>query len=141
MDVRSRHRTNPRSTRFVLGKASESRRRPRSCHVDPSSRRREVAHGALCSSGKPEQTICFASERRGIETSFSSDFYTPVDDTPSISVQNNPMVDALRVGQSQRKIDGDLRNCMWIHGIRGDRSHIMRSLPKPEKCLFFCHRR
>ena len=30
MDVRSRHRTNPRSTRFVLGEASEYRRRPRS---------------------------------------------------------------------------------------------------------------
>ena len=39
--------TNPRSTRFVLGKASEHRRRPRSYHVDPLSRRREVAHGIL----------------------------------------------------------------------------------------------
>ena len=47
MDFRSRHRTNPRTTRFVLGKASEHRRRPRSYHVDPLSRMREVAHGVL----------------------------------------------------------------------------------------------
>ena len=40
IDVRSRHRTNPRSTRFVLGKGSENRRRPRSYHVDTLSRRR-----------------------------------------------------------------------------------------------------
>ena len=47
MDVRTRHRTSPRSTRFVLGKASEYRRRPRRYHVDSLSRRREVAHGVL----------------------------------------------------------------------------------------------
>ena len=47
MDVRSQHRPNPRSTRFVLDKASEQRRRPRSSHVDPLARRREVAHGVL----------------------------------------------------------------------------------------------
>ena len=62
--VRSRHRTNPRSTRFVLGKASEHRRRPRSYHVDPLSRRREVAHGVLCSSPKPEQTFFRLGEER-----------------------------------------------------------------------------
>ena len=67
MDVRSRHRTSPRSSRFVLGKASEYRRRSRSYHVHPLSRRREVAHGVLCSSPKSEQTFFFASERRQIE--------------------------------------------------------------------------
>ena len=67
MDVRSLHTTNTRSTCFVLGKASEYRRRPRSYHVDPLSRRREVAHGVLCSSPKPEQTIFFASEQLGEE--------------------------------------------------------------------------
>ena len=40
-------RTNTRSTRFVLGKPSEYRRLPRSYHVDPLPRRREVAHGVL----------------------------------------------------------------------------------------------
>ena len=70
MDVRSRHRTSPRTTRFVVGKASENRRRPRSYRVDPLSRRREVAHGVLSSSPKPEQTIFSprsSSERRWIE--------------------------------------------------------------------------
>ena len=70
IDVRSRHRTNPRTTRFVVGKANENRRRPRSYHVDPLSRRREVAHGVLSSSPKPEQTIFSprsSSERRWIE--------------------------------------------------------------------------
>ena len=70
MDVRSRHRTSPRLTRFVLGKASEYRRRSRSYHVDPLSRRREVAHGVLCS--RPNLNKLFfsprsSSERRGIE--------------------------------------------------------------------------
>ena len=60
--VRSRHRTNPRSTRCESGKASEHRRRPRRYHVDPLSRRREVAHGVRRSSLKPEQTISFAIE-------------------------------------------------------------------------------
>ena len=45
IDTRSRHRTNPRSTRFVLGKA------------DPLSTRQEVAHGVLRSSPKPQHTI------------------------------------------------------------------------------------
>ena len=58
--VRSRHRTNPLSTRFVMGKASEHRRRPRRCHVDQLSSRREVAHGVLHYLPKPEQTIFFA---------------------------------------------------------------------------------
>ena len=104
MDVRSLHTTNTRSTCFVLGKASEYRRRPRSYHVDPLSRRREVAHGVLCSSPKPEHTIFFASEQLGEkrDRDFSSSvFYTPADDTTSISIQNKPTVNALRVGQGQ----------------------------------------
>ena len=60
IDVRSPHRTNPRSTRFVSGKASENWRRPRTYHLDPLSRRREVAHGVLRSPPKPEQTVFFA---------------------------------------------------------------------------------
>ena len=60
IDVRSRHRPNPLSTRFVLDKASECRRRPPSYHVDPLSRRQEVAHGVLRSSPKPEQKFFFA---------------------------------------------------------------------------------
>ena len=63
IDVRSRHRTNPRSTRFVLDKASECRRRPQSGHMDSLSRRREVAHGVLRSWPKPEQT--FFSPKQG----------------------------------------------------------------------------
>ena len=101
MDVRSRHRTtNPRSTRFVLGKTSEYRRRPRSYHLDPLSRRREVAHGVLCSSPKPGQTIFFASAQLGEKRDrdfLSCVFYTPAHDIPSISIQDTPTVNALRV--------------------------------------------
>ena len=57
--LRSRHETNPRSTRFVSGKATECKRRPRRHHVDPLSRRREVAHGVLRSLPKPEKTTVF----------------------------------------------------------------------------------
>ena len=74
IDVRSRHRIYPRSTRFVLDKASECRRRPRSYRVDPMSRMQEVAHGVLRSSPKPEQFF------------FVDFFYTPADHTPSISI-------------------------------------------------------
>ena len=63
IDVRSRHRTNPRSTRFVLDKASECRRRPQSGHMDSLSRRREVAHGVLRSWPKPEQTFFSPKQR------------------------------------------------------------------------------
>ena len=66
LDVRSQHRTNPRSTHFVSGKASENRRRHRRYHGDPLSRGREVAHSVLRPSPKPEQPTFFA-ERRGIE--------------------------------------------------------------------------
>ena len=60
IDVRSRHRTSPWSTRYVMGKASECRRRPRSDHVGALSTRRDVAHGVLRSSPTPEHTIVFA---------------------------------------------------------------------------------
>ena len=60
IDVRSRHRTSPRITRFVVGKASECRWRPPKFHVDPWSRRREVARDALRSLPKPEKGLFFA---------------------------------------------------------------------------------
>ena len=41
-----------------------------------------------------------SSERRDGDF-LSSVFYTPADDTPSISIQNKPTVNALRVGQGQ----------------------------------------
>ena len=66
IDVQSRHRTSPRSTRFELGKASEYRRQSRSYHVDPLSRKREVAHGVLRSSPKPEQTFFFQRTRASL---------------------------------------------------------------------------
>ena len=44
---------------LISGKATEYRRRARSCTVDPLSRRREVAYGVR-SSPKPEHTIFFA---------------------------------------------------------------------------------
>ena len=50
--LRSRHRSNPRPTRFVSGKAGECRWRPRRYQVDPWSRGREVARGVQRSSPK-----------------------------------------------------------------------------------------
>ena len=47
IDLRSRHRINPRPTPFVSGKANESRWWPRRYQVDPWSRRRDVARGVL----------------------------------------------------------------------------------------------
>ena len=58
--LRSRHRINLRPTRFVSGKASECRWRPRRYHVDPWSRGREVTRGVLRSSPKPEKGLFFA---------------------------------------------------------------------------------
>ena len=66
MGLRSRHRSNPWPTRFVLGKAGGSRRRPRRDQVNPWSRGREVARGVLCSSPKTEKRLIFC-HRRGIE--------------------------------------------------------------------------
>ena len=48
----SRHRINPPPTRFVWGKASEYRWRPRRYQVYPCSRGREVARGVQLSSPK-----------------------------------------------------------------------------------------
>ena len=64
--LRSQHRSNPRPTRFVSGKAGECRRRPRRYQVDPWSRGREVARGVQRSSLKPEKRPIFR-HRRGIE--------------------------------------------------------------------------
>ena len=64
--LQSRHRINPRPTRFVSGKAGECRRRPRRYQVDLSSREWEVAHGVVRSSPKPEKRSIFR-HRRGIE--------------------------------------------------------------------------
>ena len=63
IDRRSRHTINLRPTRFVSGKANECRRRPRRYQVDPWSRGREVAHGVLRSSLKPEKNYILPSER------------------------------------------------------------------------------
>ena len=57
IDVQSRRGANPRSTRFVSGKAITYRRRTRRYDVDPWSRRQEVAHGVLRSSLKPENFV------------------------------------------------------------------------------------
>ena len=64
--LRSRHKSNQRQTRFVSGKAGESRKRTRRYQVDPWSRGREVARGVLRSSPKPERRPIFC-HRRGIE--------------------------------------------------------------------------
>ena len=65
--LRSRHRTNPRPTRFVSGKAKECRWRPRRYQVDPWSRGRVVARGVLRFSPQPEKMPIFCHRRR-IET-------------------------------------------------------------------------
>ena len=62
--LRSRHRSNPRPTRFVSGKAGECRSWPRRYQVDPWSRGREVARGVLRSSPKPEKRPPFCHRRR-----------------------------------------------------------------------------
>ena len=141
MDVRSRHETNPRSTRFVLGKASKYRRRPRSYHVDPLPRRREVAHGVLCSSPKPEQFFFSprsSSETRGIDT-FCRLFSTHQPTTHLRSrYRINPRSTLFVSGKASEnrwrppKTHAD----PWSRGLEVARD-VLRSLPKPEKCLFF----
>ena len=80
IDLRSRHIIiNPRSTRFVSGKANEwmqqyCRWRPRRCQVDLRSRRREVARRVLRSSPTPEKGVFFL-HRRGVE-GFCGLFFT-----------------------------------------------------------------
>ena len=61
--LRSRHRFNPRPTRFVSGKASECRWRIRRYQVDPWSRGREVARGVLHSSANLKKAYFLPSER------------------------------------------------------------------------------
>ena len=136
MDVRSRHRTSPRSTRFVLGKASD---------IDDGLK---VIMWIRCLGGERLPTasyalrpnlnkLFFASEKRdGDFLSFV--FYTPADDTPSISIHNAPTVDALRVGKASEnrwripKIHVD----PWSRGREVARD-VLRSLPKAERSLSF----
>ena len=138
---RSRHRTNPRSTRCVLGTVSENRRRPRSYHVDPLSRRREVAHGVLSSSPKPEQTIFSprsSSERRWIEI-FCRLFSTH---QPTTHIRSRYRINP----RPTRFVSGKASEYRWrppkFHVDSWSRGRevardVLRSLPKPEKCLFF----
>ena len=70
---RSRHRINPRPTRFVSGKAGECGWRRRRYQVDAWSRGREVARGVLRSSPKPEKGSIFCHWRGII---LSPVFYT-----------------------------------------------------------------
>ena len=63
-DPRSRHKLNPRPTRFLSGKTNECRWRPRPYQVDPWSRSREVARGILHSSPKSGKgPICLQPEK------------------------------------------------------------------------------
>ena len=73
--LQSRHRSNPRPTRSVSGKAGEYRRRSRRYQLDPWSRGREVARGVLRSSLKPGKRPIFC-HRRGIDNFLSPVFYT-----------------------------------------------------------------
>ena len=73
IDLSSRHKINPRSTRFVSGKASECGWRPRRYVADPWSTGREVARGVLRSSRKPEKKVFLPSES---DRDFLSVFYT-----------------------------------------------------------------
>ena len=75
IDLRSRHRINPRPTHFVPGKANERRRRPRRYQVHLWSRGREFARGVLRSSSKAEKNYIFC-HWRGMEK-FSRLFSTP----------------------------------------------------------------
>ena len=145
MDVRSRQRTNPRSIRFVLGKAREYRRRPGGNHVDPLSRRREVAHGVLCSSPKPEQTILFrlgAARRGGMEI-FCRLFSTH---QPTTHLRSRYRINP----RSTRFVSGKASEYRWrppkVHVGPWSRGRevardVLRFLPKPEKMSIFCHRR
>ena len=140
MNVRSRHVTNPRSTHYVVGKASECRRRPRSYHIDPLSRRGEVAHGVLCFSPKPEQTFFSpwsSSERRGIDI-FCRLFSTH---QPTTHLRSRYRIKP----RSTRFVSGKASeyrwrpNFMWIHGLGGERLLVMpyAPCPNPKNASFF----
>ena len=142
MDVRSRHRTSPRSTRFVLGKASECRRRSRSCHVDPLSRRREVAHGVLCPSPKPEHF--FFSLRREERSRFFVVCFLHTSRRHTFDLDTE-YTHGQRASRRARpvNIDGDLRNFMWTHGVGVERLLVMSYAlcPNSKNSYFLYHRR
>ena len=115
-----------------------TRRQPRRYHVDPLSRRREVAHGVLCSSPKPEQTLFFASERREIAI-FGRLFSTH---QPTTHLRSRYTIHP----RSTRFVSGKASEYRWrppkFHVEPWSRGRevahdVLRSLPKPEKCLFF----
>ena len=77
IDLRPRHRLNPRPTRSVSGKGNACRWRPRRHQADPRSRGRELAGGVLRYPLKP------AKECRNLEAVYfllgvtSTCFFTP----------------------------------------------------------------
>ena len=124
----------------MLDKASECRRRPRSYRVDPFSRRREVAHGVLCSSPKPEQTFFSprsSSESRGIEIFCRLFLHTSRRHTFDLDTEQNH---GQRASYRARPVnmDGELRNFMWIHGLGGERLLVMpyALCPNPANAYF-----
>ena len=117
IDVRSRNRTNPRSTRFVSGNVREYRRRSRRCQVDQLSRGRDVAHGVLPSSPKPDETIFFAAEEGYFVVCFlptsrryTFDLYTESTHGQPASCRARPV-----------NIYDDLQSSVWIFGLGGER--------------------
>ena len=120
-----------------MSKASEYRR-PQSYHVDPLSRRREVAQGVLCSSPKPEQTLFFASERREIAI-FGRLFSTH---QPTTHLRSRYTIHP----RSTRFVSGKASEYRWrppkFHvdpwsRVRVAARDVLRSSPKPDICLFF----
>ena len=141
MDVRSRHRTNTRSTRFVLGKASD---------IDDGH---EVIMWIRCLGGERLPTASYtlrpnlnklffsprsSSERKGIEI-FCRMFSTH---QPTAHLRSryriNPRVTRFVSCKASEhrwrppKFDVD----PWSRGREVARD-VLRSLPKPEKYLFF----
>ena len=112
---------------YVLGKASEYRRRPRSFPVDPLSRRGEVAHGVLCSSPKPEQTILFrlGAARREEGSRFFRRLFSA--HQPTTHLRSRYRINP----RSTRFVSGKASeyrwrpNFMWIHGLGGERLLVM----------------
>ena len=141
LDIRSI--TNRRSTRYVLGKASEYRRRPRSYDVDTWSinRRREVAHGGLCSSLKPGQTIFFATEQLGEKRDRCVIWVVFYRHQPTTHLRSRYRINP----RSTRFMSGKASDHRWrppkIHVDPWSRGgevarDVLRSLPKPDKLLF-----
>ena len=67
IDLRPRHRLNPRPTRSVSGKGNACRWRPRRHQADPRSRGRELAGGVLRYPLRPEQNVYFYPSERNRE--------------------------------------------------------------------------